>query len=53
MPPGSEELDAALLLAVLIGYDGPATSGSSTTVERVRRELGSGPLLYRYTGEDG
>ena len=49
---GSEELDASLLLAVLTGYD-DSTDRLMRTVEAVRRELGSGPLLYRYTGEDG
>jgi GH15 family glucan-1,4-alpha-glucosidase len=49
---GSEELDAALLLAVLMGYQ-DSNDRLVRTVERVRRELGSGPLLYRYAGEDG
>jgi len=49
---GSEELDASLLLAVMVGYEDSADR-LRTTVEAVRRELGSGPLLYRYTGEDG
>jgi GH15 family glucan-1,4-alpha-glucosidase len=49
---GSEELDASLLLAVLAGYEGSADR-LVTTVEAVRRELGNGALLYRYTGEDG
>jgi GH15 family glucan-1,4-alpha-glucosidase len=49
---GSEELDASILLAVLMGYEDRADR-LLTTVEAVRRELGHGPLLYRYTGEDG
>ena len=49
---GSEELDAALLLAVLMGYQ-DSNDRLVRTVEGVRRELGRGPLLYRYTGEDG
>ncbi|MGH2978093.1 MAG: glycoside hydrolase family 15 protein [Solirubrobacterales bacterium] len=49
---GSEELDASLLLAVLMGYE-DSSDRLVSTVEAVRRELGSGPLLYRYTGEDG
>jgi GH15 family glucan-1,4-alpha-glucosidase len=49
---GSQELDASLLLAVLMGYEG-STDRLVRTVDAVRRELGSGPLLYRYTGEDG
>ena len=50
---GGQELDASLLLAALMGY-GDSTGGRlASTVDAVRRELGSGPLLYRYTGEDG
>jgi GH15 family glucan-1,4-alpha-glucosidase len=33
-------------------YEG-STERLVRTVDAVRRELGSGPLLYRYTGEDG
>lgn len=50
---GSDELDASLLLAVLMGYVDPRSDRARGTVEAVRRELGNGPLLYRYTGEDG
>jgi GH15 family glucan-1,4-alpha-glucosidase len=50
--PESEELDASLLLGVLLGYDaGPGRLAA--TVDAVRRELGHGPLLSRYSGEDG
>jgi GH15 family glucan-1,4-alpha-glucosidase len=50
---GGEELDASLLLAALMGY-GDSTAGRlASTVDAVQRELGSGPLLYRYTGDDG
>ena len=35
-----------------MGYHDP-NDRLAMTVESVRRELGSGPLLYRYTGEDG
>jgi GH15 family glucan-1,4-alpha-glucosidase len=35
-----------------MGYEG-SPDRLSETVEAVRRELGSGSLLYRYTGEDG
>ena len=49
---GSDELDASLLLAVLMGYE-DSTDRLVRTVEAVRRELGNGPLLYRYTGADG
>jgi GH15 family glucan-1,4-alpha-glucosidase len=49
---GSDELDASILLAVLMGYEG-SPDRLSKTVEAVRRELGRGSLVYRYTGEDG
>jgi GH15 family glucan-1,4-alpha-glucosidase len=49
----SEELDANLLLGVLLGYDAGHPDRLSRTVEAVRRELGSGPLLSRYSGQDG
>jgi GH15 family glucan-1,4-alpha-glucosidase len=50
---GSEDLDASLLVGVLMGYsqaDDPRLQG---TIETVRRALGRGPLMFRYTGEDG
>jgi GH15 family glucan-1,4-alpha-glucosidase len=50
---GSEELDAALLLGVLTEYGEPGADRLARTVEAVRRELGNGSLLYRYTGDDG
>jgi GH15 family glucan-1,4-alpha-glucosidase len=50
---GREELDASLLLGVLLGYDAGRPDRLSRTVEAIRRELGSGPLLSRYSGEDG
>ena len=50
---GSEELDASLLLGVLLGYDAGEPERLAATVEAIRRELGSGPLLSRYSGEDG
>ena len=36
-----------------MGYDGLRHDRLVRTIEAVRRELGSGPLLHRYTGEDG
>jgi GH15 family glucan-1,4-alpha-glucosidase len=50
---GSEELDASLLLGELMGYRGGARPRMTSTIEAIRRELGRGPLLYRYSGEDG
>jgi GH15 family glucan-1,4-alpha-glucosidase len=50
---GGEELDASLLLGVLLGYESPERGRLSATVTAVRRDLGRGPLLSRYSGEDG
>jgi GH15 family glucan-1,4-alpha-glucosidase len=50
---GTEELDASLLLAVLVGYRPADRWRLRKTVDAVRRELGRGAFLYRYTGEDG
>ena len=47
------EVDASLLLAVLAGYDEPRAPRLLGTVDAVRRELGRGPLVHRYRGEDG
>jgi GH15 family glucan-1,4-alpha-glucosidase len=48
---GSEELDAATLLAGHTGFDrGDRLAG---TVAAVQRELAEGPLVYRYTGMQG
>jgi GH15 family glucan-1,4-alpha-glucosidase len=48
-----EELDASLLLGVLLGYDANQPDRLSATVDSIRGELGRGPLLSRYSGEDG
>ncbi len=50
---GSEELDASLLLMAIMRYDPPESPRLRSTIDAVRRELSSGPLLYRYTGDDG
>jgi GH15 family glucan-1,4-alpha-glucosidase len=50
---GSEDLDASLLLTAIMRYDLPDSPRLQGTVDAVRRELGAGPLLYRYTGDDG
>src|SRR5262249_60693460 len=50
---GSEELDASLLLMPIMRYDEPRSPRLAGTIEAVRRELGRGALVYRYTGEDG
>jgi len=50
---GQEDLDASLLLAVLVGYDRADSPRLHRTVDAVRRELSNGPLVRRYTGDDG
>jgi GH15 family glucan-1,4-alpha-glucosidase len=50
---GSEELDASLLLGVMLGYGTPDPGRLASTVSAIRRDLGRGPLLQRYSGEDG
>ena len=51
---GTDELDAALLLAVHVGYLPAADQRLHSTVDRIRVELGAGgPLLYRYSGSRG
>lgn len=50
--PGSEDLDAALLLGAHFGFD-PDGDRLSRTVDAIRRELGHGPYVFRYSGEDG
>lgn len=50
---GGEELDASLLLMAIMRYDRPDSPRLRGTVQAIRRALGSGPLLHRYTGDDG
>ena len=50
---GGEELDASLLLGILFGYDAAEPGRLAATVDALQRELGRGPLLLRYGGEDG
>lgn len=50
---GAKELDASLLLMAIMRYDAPDSPRLRGTVDAVRRELASGALLYRYTGDDG
>jgi GH15 family glucan-1,4-alpha-glucosidase len=51
--PGSEELDASLLLGALMDYPSVRDPQMARTISVLRRKLGSGPLLDRYRGEDG
>jgi GH15 family glucan-1,4-alpha-glucosidase len=50
---GGEDLDSSLLLGILFGYAAPDPDRLRSTVDALRHELGRGPLLSRYTGEDG
>jgi GH15 family glucan-1,4-alpha-glucosidase len=50
MYPGTEALDASCLLAARMQYGDPAGERSIATIEALRRELGRGSLLYRYSG---
>jgi GH15 family glucan-1,4-alpha-glucosidase len=50
---GSDEVDASLLLMAVMRYGDPTHPRMVKTIDAVRRELGRGPLLYRYLGEDG
>ncbi len=46
--PGSDRLDASILLHAISGFDrGPRMSA---TLDALRAELGAGPHLYRYSG---
>ncbi len=50
---GIDQPDASLLLLPIYGFLPPDDPRIVATVERVRRELGSGPFLYRYRMDDG
>jgi GH15 family glucan-1,4-alpha-glucosidase len=50
MYPGSDALDASCLLAARIGFGEPDGERNLKTMDAVRRELGRGPFLYRYSG---
>lgn len=45
---GSEDLDASVLIGADIGFD--TGERMSSTIDAITDELGSGALLYRYTG---
>jgi GH15 family glucan-1,4-alpha-glucosidase len=51
--PGSDELDASILLAARWGYFEQSKERFTSTVEALQRELGEGPFLYRTTGLRG
>jgi GH15 family glucan-1,4-alpha-glucosidase len=50
--PGSDELDAALLLGAHFGFD-VGGDRFARTVEAIKQDLGRGPFLRRYSGDDG
>jgi GH15 family glucan-1,4-alpha-glucosidase len=50
---GGEDLDASVLLGILFGYGARDASRLGSTVDALRRELGRGSLVSRYSGEDG
>jgi GH15 family glucan-1,4-alpha-glucosidase len=51
--PDTRELDASLLLGALMDYPARRETRMTATIAAIRRELGHGPLLDRYSGEDG
>ena len=50
--PDLRELDASILTLPIVEYDADRRRMNST-VDAIRNGLGAGPLLRRYTGEDG
>jgi GH15 family glucan-1,4-alpha-glucosidase len=51
--PDSRELDASLVLGAMVEYPGRRDPRMTATIAAIRRELGRGPLLDRYSGDDG
>jgi GH15 family glucan-1,4-alpha-glucosidase len=51
--PTLRELDASLLTLSILGCEDPRSERMVATVDAVIRELGRGPLVYRYRGDDG
>jgi GH15 family glucan-1,4-alpha-glucosidase len=49
---GAQTADASLLAMALCAYADAADERFQLTVETIRRELGRGSFLYRYTGAD-
>jgi GH15 family glucan-1,4-alpha-glucosidase len=48
-----DELDASLLLSSLMGYAEGDDGRVLATIDALRQELGRGPLVHRYLGNDG
>jgi GH15 family glucan-1,4-alpha-glucosidase len=53
MWPGSDEVDASILIAARYDYFGVGDERFASTIDVLTRELGSGPFLYRSTGLRG
>lgn len=51
MYPGTDRLDASLLLASRFGFE--RTDRIALTREAIANQLGRGPLVYRYSGAEG
>jgi GH15 family glucan-1,4-alpha-glucosidase len=51
--PNLPEVDASLLTLSLLGGEDSQDTRIQGTINAVRRELGAGPFVYRYRGEDG
>lgn len=49
----SQELDASLLLMAMMGYGDSKGPRFRSTVKAIRRELGQGAFIRRYSGDDG
>ena len=50
--PGEETVDASLLSLALCAYADAGDERFLSTVETIRRELGRGPFLFRFSGAD-
>jgi GH15 family glucan-1,4-alpha-glucosidase len=50
---GSEDLDASVLHASILGYGEPAGERMLGTLTAIDRHLRDGPLVMRYLGDDG
>jgi GH15 family glucan-1,4-alpha-glucosidase len=51
--PTLRQVDASLLTLSLLGCSDARGERMLGTIDAIRQELGVGPLLYRYRGEDG
>jgi GH15 family glucan-1,4-alpha-glucosidase len=48
-----DALDASLLVAAIAGFGDPRAPRLVATVDRIRADLGRGPLVHRYAMDDG